>query len=56
MLGERVTCGQRHEGAKGTGQLDICKRVFQGEWRQEHCNISKASVAHAKWTGEQQRR
>lgn len=52
---------QRLEGAKGTGQVDIWKRVFQAEETvstkvqgQEHRKIAKASVAYAKWIREQQ--
>ena len=43
---------QRLEGAKGTGQVDVWKRVFQAEETvstkvqgQEHRKIAKASVA-----------
>lgn len=57
-----MTFEQRLEGAKGTGQVDIWKRVFQAEETvsrkvlgQEHCKVSKASAAYAKWTREQMR-
>lgn len=53
---------QRLEGAKGTGQVDIWKRVFQAEetvsrkvLEPEHGKMSKASVAYAKWTRERMR-